>query len=879
MTDLNVYEVLIACYSSLQVGITLAVMVWAGRSILEAWSINGKILTKWKLFKLWVKTVWKMRSVYSSVVVHTFDIITDLFVIAQWYQAEPNGEDKVDHIDSTLMASCAVGVFVFHKVVSSFAIYISNHRNWKYGIAQLFDLLLFWETYQTHKGLAETLVANNNIFISHVPTGTHAGQHLQSVSVNTRAKPRAVISTVTSRSPHEGKESVGPHSGGSTSGLKVDINNDAIDASLMFVYLRCLEAIFESTPQSVLQLVYILRTSDFDTLVLISIIQSFLSLTNSMLKSDNAYMTHSKWKKSKRRFPIPSFSFLKHALFRLFEISSRIGVLAAFWVVVGGYSFTVLLGVEMLFPVMYNVYLYFLDKESWTEFFLSLNIFTVLPPEWIFESREIPVQTIMNLFLICWVKSVSLTVAFYTWGHDACESALNGIASEDSEGAALCCCCCCIPLTILIILFLIVVIIMIICVLVMFAITIVIGVFCVLTIIFLYIMPPVLKNECYIYANMRMWVTLIETSIIIIYGLFVEYQDGNYLFGSDYSLSAFIAILSFFLLYLLLYTYLMPDIRLPDNINIRSKFGYAYLGNVRELTRLWDQFTATLDNFSIEKEEQEQVEAKYTQFDALYQGLIVDRDELEKAIQNYTKFMFTQAEAEKQREEIKEQLENERTRIITKYAKISQAPETTEKYCSTGKVLDTRQNQMTNGIRTSNEIEIVYENKNETETKKQNEKRNENTRNDTSGCKIFGCCCCGTTVDTRDGVAAKVEVVKRDVQQRELTEKIELETAENSHRLLHKEIEKRLKKSQAMKRFYETAKQECIQKLQELKKIVQTLGTISDKYKEYSKLEFFLFQQLKTMWPQKCIEYAKQNEQWYTVEWLKQRGAVYEIPK
>ena len=75
----------------------------------------------------------------------------------------------------------------------------------------------------------------------------------------------------------------------------------------------------------------------------------------------------------------------------------------------------------------------------------------------------------------------------------------------------------------------------------------------------------------------------------MVYLLNIMIQVGNYLFGSDYSLSAFIAILSFFLLYLLLCTYLMPD-----NINIRSKFGYAYLGNVTELTRLWNQFIRRL---------------------------------------------------------------------------------------------------------------------------------------------------------------------------------------------------------------------------------------------------------------------------------------------
>lgn len=90
----------------------------------------------------------------------------------------------------------------------------------------------------------------------------------------------------------------------STSG-GIHVNNDAVDPSLLFVYLRCLEAIFESTPQATLQLVYVVRTSKFNFLFGISIIQSILSLTNSMLKSDNAYMTHDKWKNAKKKISNP----------------------------------------------------------------------------------------------------------------------------------------------------------------------------------------------------------------------------------------------------------------------------------------------------------------------------------------------------------------------------------------------------------------------------------------------------------------------------------------------------------------------------------------------------------------------------------------------
>eukprot|EP01083_Nonionella_stella_P128844 390547_1 len=34
--------------------------------------------------ELWAKTIWKMRSVYSALAVHCFDVLTDILVIMQW---------------------------------------------------------------------------------------------------------------------------------------------------------------------------------------------------------------------------------------------------------------------------------------------------------------------------------------------------------------------------------------------------------------------------------------------------------------------------------------------------------------------------------------------------------------------------------------------------------------------------------------------------------------------------------------------------------------------------------------------------------------------------------------------------------------------------
>eukprot|EP01083_Nonionella_stella_P086727 241106_1 len=96
--------------------------------------------------ELWVKIVWKMRSVYSSLAVHSFDVLTDILVIIQW-QSTPNRPD--DHVDPQIMAYCAIGVIAFSRVLSAIAIFLKE-QDLVRSLLQLFDLLIFQEICESH---------------------------------------------------------------------------------------------------------------------------------------------------------------------------------------------------------------------------------------------------------------------------------------------------------------------------------------------------------------------------------------------------------------------------------------------------------------------------------------------------------------------------------------------------------------------------------------------------------------------------------------------------------------------------------------------------------------------------------------------------------
>eukprot|EP01084_Bolivina_argentea_P280006 478766_1 len=228
-----------------------------------------KTISKMSLIKLWFKTVWKMRSVYTSFAVHVFDQLTDILVILEWWDLEQNGND-IKGINSRIMAICGLTVLLFHRFITSLAFWVKE-KNILRCILQLFDFLVFEE-----------------IFICH----------------------KRIITQFRNQSETKSED-------------KKDVKNDAVDTTMSFKFVRNLEAIFESIPQAILQIVFIMRTSSFSqynsiTLLIISIIsiiQSIISMTNSILKNDNTFMNIPKFKKHKQRLP-PTIPFLKHLLGR-----------------------------------------------------------------------------------------------------------------------------------------------------------------------------------------------------------------------------------------------------------------------------------------------------------------------------------------------------------------------------------------------------------------------------------------------------------------------------------------------------------------------------------------------------------------------------------
>ena len=272
---------------------------------------NTKVNKKKTSFiKLYFKTVWKLRSVYTSLIVHTFDVLTDILVILDWYFTK---DDPNDDINSRLMAYCGIVALVVYKIISTIAFWRKEHNIFR-CMLQMLDLLVLFEIYSAHNNLASKIKSARGRTNSNKSNGNTTGNN--SARGNNTAN---------------GIDSIGD-----------------VEATSSFKYVRSMEAVYESIPQSVLQLVYVMRTGNIEAIYAMSILQSIISMSNSIINEDYLRMQGKKWKRYKKRFPKPSIESSMHSISRISEVTYRIALLSIFWTICNGYAFSILIGTELL---------------------------------------------------------------------------------------------------------------------------------------------------------------------------------------------------------------------------------------------------------------------------------------------------------------------------------------------------------------------------------------------------------------------------------------------------------------------------------------------------------------------------------------------------
>eukprot|EP01083_Nonionella_stella_P288901 983090_1 len=303
-----------------------------------------------------------------------------------------------------------------------------------------------------------------------------------------------------------------------------------------------MEAIFESVPEAVLQLVYVMRvgTSKIEAdqiIFIVSIVQSIISMTNSILNNDYTMMKDDKWAKYKQRLP-PSFEFFKHAICRISEIIYRIGLLALFWTVCGGMAISVLLGVEVFLITLQTLALIAGEDLQFDADTILLAISSII---------VIPSEEVYGILTFQWHMALGSSVE----SDEHCGRAKIALMCTVVLCLNICCC--------------------------MGAAS---------------ILASMSRLCCHGGAEiswppiMRIGISLYEIIFLVVWAF--EAENGSrtkFLLNPEHGLVIFIVTCVCFVIFSQ-YRILFPDFALPRHLNVRSKWGYAYSNELTELQKI-----------------------------------------------------------------------------------------------------------------------------------------------------------------------------------------------------------------------------------------------------------------------------------------------------
>eukprot|EP01084_Bolivina_argentea_P216577 367893_1 len=189
---------------SLMFMLIVCVYGWKSLKRLDYQELKGTKRIYW-----WLKTLWILKKIYLTSLLHIFDVATDVGIIVDWgYQAfaEKNGGDNknLGELDMMVMFLCSLVAWFLYRFISAGFVYEFTGK-FKRAFIQFLDLEIYNAIYITHK---------------------------------------------------LGREEAG--------------NLQRLVAKF--------EATFEAAPMALLQLVYIVKTSDYTTLIMLSITLSFISV-------------------------------------------------------------------------------------------------------------------------------------------------------------------------------------------------------------------------------------------------------------------------------------------------------------------------------------------------------------------------------------------------------------------------------------------------------------------------------------------------------------------------------------------------------------------------------------------------------------------------
>eukprot|EP01084_Bolivina_argentea_P161606 281320_1 len=124
-------------------------------------------------------------------------------------------------------------------------------------------------------------------------------------------------------------------------------------------FLQILEATFESAPQIVISMSFVLKTQNTDTIIFISLLSSLWTLV-SRVKNDDKSLLKKEWKNLDFQYekcpPINWRYLFRVICWRFFEITTRIFLISLVWLAIGGFALMIIIAFELGFTLILCFY-------------------------------------------------------------------------------------------------------------------------------------------------------------------------------------------------------------------------------------------------------------------------------------------------------------------------------------------------------------------------------------------------------------------------------------------------------------------------------------------------------------------------------------------
>eukprot|EP01083_Nonionella_stella_P297353 1009844_1 len=161
-------------------------------------------------------------------------------------------------------------------------------------------------------------------------------------------------------------------------------------------WITLLESALESSPQTVVQLVFLLKTGASDTnfLITLSLLSSFWTIISKIVSDDKEVVIDKAKRFQRNRRGEPQPMYFVRIIWRVLDVSSHIVLMALLWISVGGLYVAIQVGVEFV------VFLYICNKTNRWELLVGLvaHVISVATPQLHQMSKKIfCYRTVTNL--------------------------------------------------------------------------------------------------------------------------------------------------------------------------------------------------------------------------------------------------------------------------------------------------------------------------------------------------------------------------------------------------------------------------------------------------------------------------------------------------